>query len=78
MSRYIGDVETTNASAFDDGKGKFFVMSSKTRRTFCSSEGEARKHADNLIEKGEDEEMLVVRVVGRVRKKKTPTEYKRV
>jgi hypothetical protein len=67
-------VKTTNASSYNEGKGKFFVMSPNTRRTF-TDHGGAIDHATNLIRVGNSDEFLIVKVVGRVRKKPIPVEY---
>lgn len=71
---YPTDVKTTKASAYADGNGKFFVMSPNTRRTFTDHPG-AITHATNLIRNGNSDEFLIVKVVGRVRKKPIPVEY---
>lgn len=69
-----GVVETTKPSKYDDGFGKHFVMSPNVRRTFCHHGG-AVEHATNLIRNGNSDEFLIVKVVGRVRKKPIPVEY---
>jgi hypothetical protein len=68
------NVSTTNPSAFDDGFGNFFVMSPNVRRTYTSHPG-AIDHAVNLIHSDNADEFLIVKVVGRVRKKRPPVEY---
>lgn len=69
-------VKTTNTSTYDEGKGSCFVMASTTVRTFTDHSG-AIDHATNLIREGYSglEEYLIVKVVGRVRKKPIPVEY---
>ena len=73
-TRRIGTpgVETTNATVFD-GEAKYFVIVPGTRRTFCETQEDAASHADNLLDYNRtQEEYLVVKVVGRVSRKKIP------
>lgn len=74
MSRPYRQVSTTNTSTFDEGEGNHFVMGVNTIRTFVSHSG-AIDHATNLIRDGQQDEYLIVKVVGRVRKKPLPVEY---
>lgn len=69
-------VKTTNTSTFDEGNGNYFVMAPSTVRTFTSHPG-AIDHASNLIYDGGSglDEYLIVKVIGRVRKKPVPLEY---
>ena len=88
FDRYMGDdapkysrswasraVSTTKTSRFDDAPGPFFVMGVNTRRTFSETEEAAKDHAHNIIDSGDCDEMLIVKVVGRIYRKKTPVEY---
>jgi hypothetical protein len=68
------EVPTSNASSYKDGKGKYFIMSPNVRRTF-GDEACAVEHATNYIRAGNSDEFLIVKVVGRVRKKPIPVEY---
>jgi hypothetical protein len=68
------NVSTTNPSSFNEGRGNFFVMSPNVRRTYASHAG-AIDHAANLIYAENADEFLIVKVVGRVRKKRPPLEY---
>lgn len=67
-------VSTSAPSCFDDGEGHYFVMSPQVRRTFGDHE-HAITHATNLIRNENCDEFLIVKVVGRVRKKPIPVEY---
>lgn len=71
MSKYV---KTTNPSSYDEGRGGFFVMSPNVRRTYTSHAG-AVDHAANLIYADNADEFLIVKVIGRVRKKRPPIEY---
>ena len=68
-------VSSTRTSKFDDGPGAYFVMGVNTKRTFSESEEGAKVHAHNIIDRGDCDEMLIVKVVGHIYRKMTPVEY---
>jgi hypothetical protein len=65
-------VKTTNASGYDPKTGNFAVVGVNTRRSWKKNFSDAVEHATHLIDAGNSDEFLIVKVVGRVKRKPTP------
>ena len=72
-------VKTSNPTQFDDQEreGVYFVTSPTTRRTF-GSHSKIIDHATNFIQRGDCDEFLIVKVVGRIKKRPVPVEYVKI
>lgn len=73
-------VSTMNASKFDvKAKANYAVLSATAQnRTWMKTDKEAFEHADNLIDNGNADEFLIVKVVAVRRKKPVQKETIRV